>query len=112
MGGDDDGYLELRYKIEPDAHGVFDGRELARALIANAYRLLMPYVNGCPACSDNLFTVIANETIAEIHEDEDTGIVMAAGASAAQKAAHFEEAKDETKELLARAGEFGGHDHE
>ena len=38
---EDDGYLELRYKIEPDAHGVFDGRDLARALIANAYRLLM-----------------------------------------------------------------------
>jgi hypothetical protein len=109
---ENDGYLEWGYNIEPDEHGVFDGHRLARQLIIDAYRLLMPYVNACPACSDALFTVTANEAIAQIHEDEVTGYVMAAGASAEQKAAHFEEAKARTKELLARAGEFAPHDHE
>jgi len=54
--------------IEPDEHGVFDGREMARQLIGNAYRVLVPYVSGCPACTDNLFGVIANRTIEEIHQ--------------------------------------------
>jgi len=40
--------LEFTIRVEPDEHGVFDGRELARQLIGNAYRLLVPYVRACP----------------------------------------------------------------
>jgi hypothetical protein len=52
--------LEFTYHVEPDENGVFDGRELARQLIGNAYRLLVPYVKACPACTDSLFSAIAN----------------------------------------------------
>jgi hypothetical protein len=61
--------LEFTYRVEPDEHGVCDGRELARQMIGNAYRLLVPYVNACPACADKLFGVIANRTIEELHQD-------------------------------------------
>jgi hypothetical protein len=54
--------LEFTIRVEPDENGVFDGREMARQLIGNAYRLLVPYVSACPACSDNLFSAIANRT--------------------------------------------------
>jgi hypothetical protein len=36
--------LEFTYRVEPDENGFFDGRELVRQLIGNAYRLLVPYV--------------------------------------------------------------------
>ena len=55
--------LELTYDIKPDEHGVIDGRQLASELIADAYKLLMPYAQDCPACANALFTVIANAEI-------------------------------------------------
>ena len=61
--------LELTYTVEPDEHGVIDGRDLARQMIGNAYRLLVPYVSACPACADNLFTAIANQALDAMHED-------------------------------------------
>jgi hypothetical protein len=39
--------LEFTIRVEPDENGVFDGRDMARQLIGNAYRLLLvPYVSG------------------------------------------------------------------
>ena len=61
--------LELSFPIAPDGHGVFDGRELARYLIASAYRALVPYVDGCPACTDNLFSVLANGVIEDLQKN-------------------------------------------
>ena len=60
--------LELKFDVKADEHGVFDGRELAQELIGTAYRLLAPYVHACPACTDTLFTVIANRVIDQLHQ--------------------------------------------
>ena len=46
--------IELGYDSDPDEFGIHDGRQLARQLIADAYRLLIPYVNACPICAADL----------------------------------------------------------
>ena len=101
--------LEMTFDIEPDEHGVFDGRELARQLIRSAYCYLTPYVDACPACADNLFSVIANEVIEELHqvgrkEGQLRGGLFTnhsdlSSRTAAQKA-HMEAAEGETRRLL------------
>ena len=40
--------LEFTYHVEPDENGVFDGRELARQLIGNAFRLACPLRESLP----------------------------------------------------------------
>jgi hypothetical protein len=47
--------VEINFTVEKDANGVFSGLDLAREMIANAYQLLAAYVDGCPACADDLF---------------------------------------------------------
>jgi hypothetical protein len=59
--------IEIDYDIEPDEYGVYDGRDVAAKMIRDAYRLLAPYVNHCPACTDKLFSVIANKMIDAEH---------------------------------------------
>ena len=59
--------VELDFDVEPDANGIIDGRELARGMIEAAYALLAPYVNACPACTDALFSAVANGAIEDIH---------------------------------------------
>jgi hypothetical protein len=51
---------EFTFAVEPDEHGIFDGRELARKFIGSAYHLLVPYVS---ACADNPFSAMANGVI-------------------------------------------------
>ena len=60
--------LEFSFDIQPDERGVFDGRELARQFFGMAFHVLNPYVNGCPACVDALFSNIANKVMSELHE--------------------------------------------
>jgi hypothetical protein len=112
--------LEFTIRVEPDEHGVFDGREMARQLIGNAYRLLVPYVKACPACSDNLFSAIANKTIEDIHQaDREDGKGLAGSIMstrtgeerAAGEKAHFEEATAATIQLLREATGEEPHDH-
>jgi hypothetical protein len=112
--------LEFTIRVEPDEHGVFDGREMVRQLIGNAYRLLVPYVKACPACSDNLFSAIANRTIEEIHQDARekggrlAGSIMSARTGkerAAGEKAHFEAATAATLELLREATGAEPHEH-
>jgi hypothetical protein len=59
--------LEMHFKTGPDASGVVNGLDLAREMISDAYKLLAPYVKACAACTDDLFTAIANEEIAKLH---------------------------------------------
>ncbi len=61
--------LELAFDIEPDGNGVIDGRELARDMIRAAYMLLAPYAEACPACTDALFSAVANGAIEEVHRE-------------------------------------------
>lgn len=68
--------IELSFQIDPDENDIIDGRDLARAMVQTAYRLLIPYVNDCPACSDALFTAVANDAIEEIHQDGQRGRIM------------------------------------
>ena len=98
--------LELKFDVKADEHGVFDGRELAQELIGTAYRLLAPYVHGCPACTDTLFTVIGNRVIDQLHQHK--GEALSGGFYYKGKAeereqgerAHLEAAHDSTLELL------------
>jgi hypothetical protein len=102
--------LQIHLDIEPDEHGVFDGRDMAAQLIAQAYRLLVPYVDGCEACSDALFGSIANLVIEEAHEEarqsggELPGGMYATGEAGdekdARKAAHLHATQERTAELL------------
>ena len=83
---------------------------MARALIGDAYRLLLPNVNSCPACGDNLFSVLANGAIEEIHQSRDlNGNVMAVGQGPEREPAmraHFEGAVDGTRQLLGDGNPF------
>ena len=40
--------IELGYVSDRDEYGVHDGRKIARQLIADAYRMLIPYASACP----------------------------------------------------------------
>jgi hypothetical protein len=114
--------LEFTYRVEPDEHGVFDGRELARQMIGNAYRLLVPYVRACPACADNLFSAIANRTIEELHREPAekgghlAGFSMSARPAGAERdegvKAHLEAATPATAQLLREATGAEPHQHE
>lgn len=59
--------LEFSYNFEPDEDGVFDGRDIARQMITDAYKLLAIYASDDPekgrsqACADQLFETVANE---------------------------------------------------
>ena len=113
--------LEFTIRVEPDQHGVFDGREMARQLIGNAYRLLVPYVRACPACSDNLFSAIANKTIEDIHQaDREEGKGLAGSIMStrtgeertAGEKAHLDAATAATMQLLREATGEEPHKHE
>lgn len=104
--------LELKFDVKPDTHGVIDGRELAKQLVSAAYRCLTPYVKGCPACADNLFSVLANAAIEEIHRERDKtgrmpGGLYQFGDGGIQ--AHFDGTVEITRALLEKAG--GAHEH-
>jgi hypothetical protein len=106
--------LELKFDVKPDEHGVFDGRDLAEQLIYVAYRLLVPYVNACPACTDSLFTVIANNVIENLHHGDGMlpGTVYAKGEGEERhkaETAHFNATVDRTRELLRQGN--ATHDH-
>ncbi len=40
---------------------------MAKQLINDAYKLLVPYAKACPACSDHLFTAVVDEVLNDIH---------------------------------------------
>jgi hypothetical protein len=99
--------LELMYEISVDENGVFDGMELAEELIGDAYRHLAPYTRACPACTDALFTAIANKAIDEAHAAENLGgsiLTTGEGDSGALFDAHREATFAKTKELLEKGG--------
>jgi hypothetical protein len=68
--------IELGYDSDPDEYGIHDGRELARQLVADAYRLLIPYVNACPDCTGNLLTAICNQVADAVRRDGMPSIVL------------------------------------
>jgi len=113
--------LELTYTVEPDEHGVIDGRDLARQMIGNAYRLLVPYVSACPACADNLFTAIANQALDAMHEDARAKGKLAGFFYSVRppgperdegEKAHLAAARDKTVALLLKATGAEPHQHE
>jgi len=111
--------IEFTFKVEPDEHGIFDGRELARQFVGSAYRLLVPYVSVCSACTDNLFSTIANGVIEELHQQgrdkgKLEGFFMSTRSGDERHAgerAHLAAARPETVELL-RKGDAQNHAHE
>lgn len=112
--------LQFEYNIDPDENAVFDGREIAKGLIRDAFRFLIPYAQGCPACADNLFSALANAAISEEHEHKKTGEFLDRAvvffdprleetARADAWEAHIEATKPTTVELL-RSGDQHNHD--
>lgn len=104
--------FELTYKVTVDENGVFDGRDIAEGLIRDAYKFLVPYAEGCPGCSDSLFTVIANNVISELRAGKELpGTMMAASEedSAELHRAHREATRERTARLLEIAGREDCH---
>jgi hypothetical protein len=109
-----DGKLQLEFTISPDEDGVFDGRDLARGLVQAAYRLLVPYTKACPACTDALFSAVANDAISEIlAEPELTGTMMVNGNDLDHKRflKHMAETQEFTESLLKKGG-VQVHEHD
>lgn len=113
--------IELSYNLHPDDEGIFDGRELARAMISDAFQLLVPYAHHCPACANNLFTVIANEELDAVHAlGKERGrlpaAVMGIDKQGVDKqeamARHIKTTQALTRSLLEKAGAYHPHDHE
>ena len=50
--------------------GAVDGRELAAEMIAGAWKLLLPYAKGCPACAENMLEALAAREIGKMTESE------------------------------------------
>ena len=97
--------LTCSFAIEVDEDRVVDGRRHAATLIHQAYRLLMPYVDNCSGCADQLFAVIANQMIDQIHEAGDPGILLHLGPQEERtgaQLAHLEREEFNTAKLLGR----------
>ena len=65
--------LKILYGVEPDEFKGSNGMELAELMIRDAAGLLLPYVASCPACLDSIFSVIANDVLADVHTDLKAG---------------------------------------
>ena len=84
-----------------------NGRDLARGLVQMAYRLLVPYAHACRACTDALFSVVANDAISEIlAEPQLTGTMMVNGEDPDHRRflKHMDETQDFTASLLKKGG--------
>ena len=102
-----EGKLQLDFAITPDENGVFDGRDLARGLVQTAYRLLVPYTRACPACTDAMFSAVANDGISEIlAEAKLTGTMMVNGDDPGHRRflKHMEATHGKTESLLQKGG--------
>jgi hypothetical protein len=97
--------IELGYDSEPDEYGIHDGRDLARQLVADAYRLLIPYVNACPACAGGLLGVICAQVAEAVRKDGMPSIVLWDARRGLDKptaaAAHVRATGARTGEMLA-----------
>jgi hypothetical protein len=95
--------IELGYVSDHDEYGVHDGRKLARQLIADAYKMLIPYA-ACPQCADALFAAISGQAIEAIRRDGMQSIVLWDRKPGLEKptaaAAHLRSAQAHTAELL------------
>ena len=73
-------------------------------LLADAYRLLVPYVNACPTCTDDLLKAIAAQVTEEVRKTGMTSIVLWDTKPSLDKstavAAHLRVASARTAELL------------
>jgi hypothetical protein len=97
--------IELGYISDADEYGIHDGRDLARQLVADAYRLLIPYVNACPACAANLLAAVSTQVAETVRKDGMTSIVLWDQRPSLDKptaaAAHLRATGARTGELLA-----------
>lgn len=83
--------LSLEFDVTPDRHQAFNGLEIAEGLIGAAIRYLIPYARSCPACVDALFSVLANQQLANAHaEDFRRGTYLALGKDEKTRAQAFE----------------------
>jgi hypothetical protein len=104
--------IELGYESDPDEFGIHDGRKLARQLIADAYRLLIPYVNACPTCAEELLRALSGQVAKEVGEKGMTSIVFWDAQRGLDKASatatHLRNAHARTAEMLVGAA---AHEH-
>jgi hypothetical protein len=59
--------LIFTYDVPPDENGMVNGLDLAAHLIAQAVRLINPYVHKCPACLDAVFSCLAENELEKVH---------------------------------------------
>lgn len=113
--------VTLPHGIAPDEFGVYNGLEMARAIMAHAFSFVTPYVQGCPEHAVCLFHAIASETIqdllaeaaaeggllrriATIHEPGPRGRALVDG--------HLAASVHETLRLMQRMGQVDEQDED
>lgn len=101
--------IELSFEVAPDEGGTIDGRELARHMIESAVALLVPYANKCPACTDALFSAIANAALRKAHAEGLEGVLLTQGEPGTPErtraeARHLAAAKESTRALIEAEG--------
>lgn len=122
MTADSENVLQFDYEAAPDEDGIYDGRALAREMIADAYKLLVPYGDGCRARVDDLFMALVNEEIAGIYAEAARSghvpnVILGAGEGEGSNldermSRHKERTKSVTTMLLDKAAACGGdHGH-
>jgi hypothetical protein len=107
--------LQLDFDVKPDENGAINGVELAGQLLGYAGMLLAPYTNNCPACTDDLFSVLANQALERLHEGFKAGqvfstvLVVGEGDQQEISSAHLETMRPLIVSLLSEAGADHAH---
>lgn len=100
--------LQLEYDLTHDEHGIFDGRDVALALIRSAYQLVLPYTANCPACASAIVAAHADHVLCELLNDcaqgcGAEGSFMTVGEpDSASQMAHLTAAEEKTINLIRK----------
>lgn len=63
------------YSAETDENGVFDGRDIAQGMIRDAFRLVVPYAEACPVCSNEIFAMMTQHVLFEEYQSHQEGLI-------------------------------------
>ena len=100
--------VRLEFAALEDRHGIIDGLTLARAMIAEAHKLLVPYA-GPDAPSSEIFEILMGQAFTDNLADGMPSIVIPAkhGLPDYEKRgrAHLVDARDRVAALLAEGRE-------
>ncbi|WP_412033192.1 hypothetical protein ACLIR7_08885 [Nitratireductor aquimarinus] len=104
--------VRLEFAALEDRHGIIDGLTLARAMIAEAHKLLVPYAGADAPCSE-IFDILMGQAFTDNLADGMPSIVMPAEHGLPdyekRRRAHLDDARDRVAALLAEGREAQRH---